>query len=125
MRGPPILNRYNTSPRLFGYYHSTSLRPTNRLPETTPLLKRLKHSVEPSSNSVERKTRMARKSSKPISVTDHDSYSSETVTSTSDIAALAYELWQQRGCPEGSPEQDWYEAERKVQSQTESQPILA
>jgi hypothetical protein len=40
---------------------------------------------------------MARKSSKPISVTDHDSYSSETVTSTSDIAALAYELWQQRG----------------------------
>jgi hypothetical protein len=40
---------------------------------------------------------MARKSSKPISVIDHDSYSSETVTSTSDIAALAYELWQQRG----------------------------
>ena len=125
MRGPPIVNRYNTSPRLFGYYHSTSLRPTNRLPKTTPLLKRPKHSVEPSSNSVERKTGMARKSSKPTSVTDHDSYSSETVTSTSDIAALAYELWQQRGCPEGSPEQDWYEAERKVQSQTESQPILA
>ena len=97
MRGPPILNRYNTTTRLFGSHYSTSLRPTNRLPETTPLLKRLKHSVEPSSNSVERKTRMARKSSKPISVTDHDSYSSETVTSTSDIAALAYELWQQRG----------------------------
>jgi hypothetical protein len=68
---------------------------------------------------------MARKSSKPISVTDHDSYSSETVNSTLDIAALAYELWQQRGCPEGSPEQDWYEAERKVLSQTESQPTFA
>jgi hypothetical protein len=68
---------------------------------------------------------MARKSNKPISVTDQASDSSETVKSTSDIAALAYELWQQRGCPEGSPEQDWYEAERKVQSQTESQPILA
>jgi hypothetical protein len=68
---------------------------------------------------------MARKSNKPISVTDQASDSSETVKSTSDIAALAYELWQQRGCPEGSPEQDWYEAERKVQSQTESQPTFA
>jgi hypothetical protein len=63
---------------------------------------------------------MARKSTKPNSVTDHASNSSETANSTSDIAALAYELWQQRGCPEGSSEEDWYEAERKIQSQTES-----
>jgi len=28
------------------------------------------------------------------------------------IAKLAYELWSSRGCPDGSPEQDWYEAER-------------
>ena len=28
----------------------------------------------------------------------------------SDIAALAYQLWQARGCPEGSPEEDWFEA---------------
>jgi hypothetical protein len=27
-----------------------------------------------------------------------------------DIAALAYELWQSRGCPDGSPEEDWYHA---------------
>jgi len=33
-----------------------------------------------------------------------------TVT-TSDIAALAYRLWQERGCPTGSPEEDWYKAE--------------
>ena len=33
-----------------------------------------------------------------------------TVT-TSDIAALAYRLWQERGCPMGSPEDDWYRAE--------------
>jgi hypothetical protein len=26
------------------------------------------------------------------------------------IAQRAYELWQQRGCPEGSAEQDWLEA---------------
>src|SRR5579864_5531603 len=27
-----------------------------------------------------------------------------------EIAALAYRLWQQRGCPEGSPEKDWFRA---------------
>jgi nucleoside phosphorylase len=31
--------------------------------------------------------------------------------STADIAALAYHLWQDRGCPMGSPEEDWYRAE--------------
>ena len=30
---------------------------------------------------------------------------------TDGIAALAYELWQARGCPEGSPEEDWFRAE--------------
>src|ERR1700679_1785095 len=28
----------------------------------------------------------------------------------SEIAALAYELWQARGCPAGSPEEDWFQA---------------
>jgi hypothetical protein len=27
------------------------------------------------------------------------------------IATLAYALWQQRGCPEGSPDVDWFQAE--------------
>ena len=27
-----------------------------------------------------------------------------------DIATLAFELWQARGCPEGSPEEDWFHA---------------
>ena len=27
-----------------------------------------------------------------------------------DIAALAHKLWQDRGCPEGSPEEDWFRA---------------
>jgi predicted chitinase len=39
----------------------------------------------------------------------------ETSTAQQDIAQLAYFLWQSRGCPEGSPEQDWFEAERKIQ----------
>jgi hypothetical protein len=27
-----------------------------------------------------------------------------------DIAALAHELWQGRGCPNGSPQEDWFHA---------------
>jgi Protein of unknown function (DUF2934) len=30
------------------------------------------------------------------------------------IAALAYGYWQQRGCPEGSPDEDWLLAERNI-----------
>jgi hypothetical protein len=31
---------------------------------------------------------------------------------TEEVAKLAYGLWLSRGCPDGSPEDDWYEAER-------------
>jgi hypothetical protein len=30
------------------------------------------------------------------------------------IAALAYALWEARGCPEGSPEDDWLQAEQEL-----------
>jgi hypothetical protein len=33
-----------------------------------------------------------------------------------DIAALAYELWQARGCPAGSPEEDWFNAATQLRS---------
>ena len=29
-------------------------------------------------------------------------------------ALLAYEFWRARGCPEGSPEQDWFLAEEQL-----------
>jgi hypothetical protein len=32
------------------------------------------------------------------------------------IAALAYELWLQRGCPFGSPEEDWFRAEDEIKN---------
>jgi hypothetical protein len=31
-----------------------------------------------------------------------------------DIARLAYAYWQARGCPIGSPEEDWYRAEAEL-----------
>lgn len=33
-----------------------------------------------------------------------------------DIAALASELWQARGCPNGSPLEDWFRAVEKLRS---------
>jgi hypothetical protein len=33
-----------------------------------------------------------------------------------EIATLAYELWQARGCPHGSPEEDWLRAETELRS---------
>jgi hypothetical protein len=31
-----------------------------------------------------------------------------------EIAVLAYRFWLERGCPEGSPELDWYRAETEL-----------
>jgi hypothetical protein len=36
-----------------------------------------------------------------------------------NIAPLARALWKARGCPEGSPEDDWFRAERALKSQRE------
>jgi hypothetical protein len=36
--------------------------------------------------------------------------------SQQDIANLAYALWQQRGSPEGSAEEDWKEAETRLRA---------
>jgi hypothetical protein len=32
-----------------------------------------------------------------------------------EIAVIAYTLWEARGCPEGSPEQDWFRAEQELE----------
>lgn len=34
-----------------------------------------------------------------------------------EIARLAYSYWLARGCPEGSPEEDWLLAEQEVRQQ--------
>jgi hypothetical protein len=43
--------------------------------------------------------------------------SREARFSHSDVASRAYERWQRRGRPEGSAEDDWFEAERELESQ--------
>jgi hypothetical protein len=36
-----------------------------------------------------------------------------------NLEKLAYGLWQERGCPYGSPEFDWLEAERSLRESSE------
>jgi hypothetical protein len=31
-----------------------------------------------------------------------------------ETAELAYELWEARGCPDGSPEEDWFRATKEL-----------
>ena len=38
-----------------------------------------------------------------------------------EVAALAYELWRRRGCPIGSPDVDWTQAEAALQNGRELQ----
>jgi len=53
------------------------------------------------------------------------------VIDSTDIAVLAYQLWQARGCPVGSPEADWFQAEQQLRARLDeeataqiSEPIL-
>jgi hypothetical protein len=41
-----------------------------------------------------------------------------------EIAALALRLWQERGCPDGSPETDWLRAERQLMSAREPSRLM-
>jgi len=38
----------------------------------------------------------------------------DMVIAEKSIQELAYQLWQERGCPEGSSEQDWLSAEKRL-----------
>ena len=44
------------------------------------------------------------------------------VADQQEIARLAYEFWEARGCPHGSPEEDWLRAERDLQSRKANGP---
>jgi hypothetical protein len=38
-----------------------------------------------------------------------------------DTAVLAHALWQARGCPEGSPDEDWFQASQGLRARAEVQ----
>lgn len=47
--------------------------------------------------------------------------SGPTPLEQNSIAALAYQFWQARGCPFGSPEEDWFRAEAELRAHTPQQ----
>jgi hypothetical protein len=49
---------------------------------------------------------------------------SETVSEDA-IAGLAYQLWQERGCPIGSDQVDWFRAEQEFRNRIGSIPTAA
>ena len=44
----------------------------------------------------------------------------EPVSNHEKIALLAYKYWEERGCPGGSPQEDWFRAEREILEQLAS-----
>jgi len=44
-------------------------------------------------------------------------HTSRQLLNRDEIARLAYHLWQARGCPNGSSEIDWLQAEQELRSQ--------
>jgi len=41
------------------------------------------------------------------------------ILTDTEIAALAYSLWEARGRPEGTPEEDWFNAKRALKAKAE------
>lgn len=46
-------------------------------------------------------------------------------TPDSEIAALAYHFWTERGCPIGSPNDDWFQAEAKLKNKVQAEAATA
>jgi len=49
-----------------------------------------------------------------IAVAPEPNESPEVHPAHEEIAILAYILWEQRGCPHGSPDEDWFRAEAEL-----------
>jgi hypothetical protein len=61
---------------------------------------------------------MAKEATKTALSMEHPPEPVEPFVSHSDIAALAFQLWEDRGCPDGSPEEDWFKAEQQLSTRT-------
>ncbi len=60
---------------------------------------------------------------KKTAVREHEAVTKTTTEQS--IAALAYQLWMERGCPIGSPEVDWFQAETELKMTNEPASMSA
>ena len=59
---------------------------------------------------------MPEQATKPAPAPQPPAASIESRLTYEDIAALAYSLWEARGCPEGTPDEDWFNAEKALKA---------
>jgi hypothetical protein len=52
-----------------------------------------------------------------VGVSEQNAEDAHNQSLQEQIATLAYALWHERGCPEGSPEEDWLKAEQEIGEQ--------
>jgi hypothetical protein len=64
---------------------------------------------------------MAQKVAKPRANGANTTARPDGETLSEQIAALAYALWQDRGCPDGTADEDWFRAEQEIQARNQSQ----
>jgi hypothetical protein len=57
---------------------------------------------------------MAQQATKQATVAEGKPQPAAAGPGREQIAALAYQLWEARGCPEGTPEEDWFNAEKEL-----------
>ncbi len=63
---------------------------------------------------------MTKQATKPAMAPKGQENSTGARPAHEEIAALAYSLWQARGCPEGTPEEDWFNAERTLKAKSQA-----
>ena len=64
---------------------------------------------------------MAQKTTKPRAQSVTPKADTDLGPFSEQITALAYALWQERGCPDGNPDEDWFKAEQEIRTKHESQ----
>ena len=74
---------------------------------------------------VNRVLKINRKKSGTSQPTDFTERNESEAVSENAINTLAYQLWHERGCPIGSDQEDWIQAERELKAPTGSIPTTA
>ena len=64
---------------------------------------------------IEESATIAENATEPVEVSGQTA-GFETDCNQDGIAALAYKLWQERGCPHGSDQEDWFRAEDELKN---------
>jgi hypothetical protein len=57
---------------------------------------------------------MSRQTAQETKVTNRSAEAPNVEPDHDQIETLAYQLWLERGCPDGSPQDDWFRAETQL-----------